>query len=78
MRHELTAAERAEIAAVAVPAEGGVPLDTCLVTVPGGWSVAWMRDGGRRKEAFGRAYSDPIRAAAASAFRRELTFGAAP
>lgn len=73
----LSAADRADLAAAALPHELGVPLDTCLVSVPGGWSVAWMHDGGLRKEAFGPVYRDPLDAAAASAFRRQLTFGPA-
>jgi len=66
----LTAAERADLAALPLPADPAE--DTCLVAAPGGWSVAWTRDGGRCKERFGLVFADPLRASEASRFLRDM------
>lgn len=69
MRRRLSAGDRATLAGVALPAER--PADTCVVAAPGGWSAAWLLDG-LHKEPIGPAFRDPIDAAEASAFLREL------
>lgn len=52
----MNASDRAALAAVPVPIEAGVPVAACVVGAPGGTRVAWMHDGGRRKEPFGPVY----------------------
>lgn len=67
---QLSASERAALAALPLPADPAE--DTCVVAAPGGWSVAWARDGGRRKERIGPAFADPLRASEASRFLRDI------
>jgi len=66
----LTAAQRAELAILPLPADPAE--DTCLVAGAGGWSVAWIRDGGRRKEPFGPVFANPLAACEASRFLRDM------
>lgn len=73
----LSAARRAELAAVPMQVEGGAPVAACVVAAAGGWNVAWAHDGGRRKQAFGDPYGSPLEAAAAAAFLNARSFGPA-
>jgi len=52
----MNASDRAALAAEPVPSEDGSPVRACVVGAPGGSRVAWMHDGGRRKEPFGPVY----------------------
>lgn len=54
----LNAALRASLATIPVPVENGQAVETCVTTdESGAWRLAFMRDGGRRKELFGEPYS---------------------
>jgi hypothetical protein len=74
MKH-LTAADRAALDAVPIEVDSAGPLASCATTEQGEWRTAWMRDGGRKIEAFGPAYADAVTAARASRYLNQRIFG---
>lgn len=53
----MNAALRSTADLTPIPVENGSPVQACVTTVGNDWRTAWMFDGGRHKELFGRAYS---------------------
>lgn len=64
----MNAASRADLDAVPIPVEDGYLLHVCVIGAPGGSRVAWMHDGGKRKEGFGPVYFAVRDAIAASRY----------
>lgn len=57
-----------DLDAIPLEVEGGSFVRVCAtIDDAGQWRLAWMRDGGRRKEIFGEPFPSPRAAARASA-----------
>jgi len=53
------------------PVDNGALARCCVVGAPGGWRLAWARNGGLSKEPFGSTFSSVRRACTASIKRNE-------
>lgn len=56
-----------DVEKIPLEVEGGAVLRACVVQDGKEWRLAWMRDGGRRKEPFGDPFPSGREAARASA-----------